>query len=687
MKKILSFTLLVLLTISYAQSQNQNYTTGTNIYTFNSIGTFQLTGLPVGSNIQVECYAGGGGGGGVWTSIYASTSTGGAGGGGYAKLNTFPSTGGSIEIIVGKGGLQGSGSIALQEAYDGQDGDLSAVYVSSISDTICKATGGKRSFHASAVNGTLFSPKKASSAFGNGGQGTIGDILQNGSNGTLGTTPSFFTGVGGDGGNGAGPLGGAGGLFANSAVANYGVDGSPYGGGGTGCADYEGNASTFKIGGSGASGGVIITILSITTEGITTQSPAVATFCAGDNITVPFTIFGTFNPANAFNLQLSDASGSFASPVVIGTINTTVSGNISGIIPVGTITGNGYRVRVDATNPAIIGIANVTDLTINSKPTSPTAAAQDFCGTETVASLIPTGIDISWYSTSGSITPLANSELLVTQEYFVSQITDGCESDKVTVKVTVAPIPTINAGVDQAICDGGSVILTATNPDGATISWNNGITDGVSFIPVIDSITYIITATKDGCTNSDSVLVSILENPLAIAPDTILSICQNETSIILNGSIGGAATTGQWIGGAGTWNNATDPQNATYTASMSDVIGWIELKLIAYGGSCTADTATTYIEIKDCTSGISQNEMQSTLKCYPNPAYSSFEISDDQLTTNYSHYVLVSMTGNVVQTGEIDSNHQKIDVLTLKKGFYLLQLTGKKSAVLKLEVR
>ena len=690
MKKILLVTLFILLTISHSNAQNQSYTIGTNTYTFNSVGTFQLTGLPAGANIQIECYGGGGGGGGAWTAHYASTSSGGAGGGGYSKLNTFSTTGAPLDIIVGNGGLKGTGNATLQVAYDGGNGNYSAVYAPNISDTICKATGGKGSLHVSASNGSTFSPATALGTGGVGGQGTIGDLLQNGTNGTTGAVANFLGNgdKGGDGGNGAGPSGGAGGLFANSVLANYGVAGSPYGGGGSGCADYEGSGgATYKMGGDGANGGVIITILSINTLDLTTQTPTLTTFCTGDTIVVPYTATGTFNGTNVFNLQLSDATGSFTSAVLIGTINSTVSGNINGIIPLGTIAGTGYRLRVDATDPSFVGTDNGTDLTIKAKPTAPVASTQDFCGNNTIANLIPSGTDTSWYSASTSSVPLINSEILITQQYYVTRTINGCESDKTPVQVNSNPIPTIDAGMDQIICDGTSATLTATNPDGATINWNNGITDGVSFIPVYDSITYTVTATKNGCTNSDSLLVSIAQNPIAMAVDTLPSICKKETSIMMYGSIGGAATAGTWIGGTGTWNNASNPQNATYTSSVTDPTGWIALKLITSGGSCPADTAICYIEIKDCILSIPQNEVENSLKFYPNPAYNSFEIEDDHLTINYSLYQLISMNGKIVQSGKIDSNHQKIDVQKLDKGFYLLQLTGEKSTVLKLEVR
>lgn len=74
---------------------------------------------------------------------------------------------------------------------------------------------------------------------------------------------------------------------------------------------------------------------------------------AGAPITVPFTLTGNYNGANTVTAQLSDASGSFASPVTLGTTTTTTSGSIAGTIPAGTASGTGYKVRVITSAPSL----------------------------------------------------------------------------------------------------------------------------------------------------------------------------------------------------------------------------------------------------------------------------------------------------------------------------------------------
>jgi hypothetical protein len=80
--------------------------------------------------------------------------------------------------------------------------------------------------------------------------------------------------------------------------------------------------------------------------------------------TVTFTTTGTFNAGNIFTAQLSDASGSFAAPLAIGSASNTSATPITCIIPGTTAAGTKYRIRVTASNPSTIGTDNGSDLTL-----------------------------------------------------------------------------------------------------------------------------------------------------------------------------------------------------------------------------------------------------------------------------------------------------------------------------------
>ena len=97
---------------------------------------------------------------------------------------------------------------------------------------------------------------------------------------------------------------------------------------------------------------------------ITTDSIAQA-YCPGQSISIPFQTGCTyFNNGNLFTAQISDRYGNFNNALNIGTISSSASGSISGIIPNGLPSGNNYKIRVVASDPVYNG-ANIS-IKINS---------------------------------------------------------------------------------------------------------------------------------------------------------------------------------------------------------------------------------------------------------------------------------------------------------------------------------
>lgn len=76
-------------------------------------------------------------------------------------------------------------------------------------------------------------------------------------------------------------------------------------------------------------------------------------YCGGTAISVPFSApAGQFMLGNMFTAQLSDSSGSFANPSIIGSTIGTNSGTINGNVPQGIPSGSNYRVRIVSSSPA-----------------------------------------------------------------------------------------------------------------------------------------------------------------------------------------------------------------------------------------------------------------------------------------------------------------------------------------------
>lgn len=130
--------------------------------------------------------------------------------------------------------------------------------------------------------------------------------------------------------------------------------------------------------------GLLFFSWNVFSQSITTSTITGSPFCAGASVNVPYTISGTFTAGNIFTAQLSDATGSFASPVAIGTLTSTNAGTINAAIPFTTASGTAYRIRVVSSNPATTGSNNGINLTINALTISaPVFAETSFCQGQT----------------------------------------------------------------------------------------------------------------------------------------------------------------------------------------------------------------------------------------------------------------------------------------------------------------
>ncbi len=88
-------------------------------------------------------------------------------------------------------------------------------------------------------------------------------------------------------------------------------------------------------------------------------------YCVGDNFQVHFKAYGNFESGNIFNLELSNATGSFANPTVIGSLTSSFGGTIVGTVPGSITSGTGYRVRVTSSLPQLISADNGNDITLD----------------------------------------------------------------------------------------------------------------------------------------------------------------------------------------------------------------------------------------------------------------------------------------------------------------------------------
>jgi uncharacterized delta-60 repeat protein len=268
----------------------------------------------------------------------------------------------------------------------------------------------------------------------------------------------------------------------------------------------------------------IAKILPINTT-ISNLSPT-GPYCAGQQVWVNFNAGnGCFNSGNIFTAQLSNNAGSFATPTNIGTFTGVGTGADSMLVTIPSgLSGTGYRIRIIASNPAVFGMDNGVDFTINSgnPPTVTSSTPNARCGTGTVSlSAVPSsGAQIRWFDVATGGTSLATGNnfttpsISVSTTYYAEAFSGSCTSARVAVLATVNPTPVIINTIAASRCGAGALTLFA-EADTGVVRWYSTATGGTILFtgttfttPVINSTTnYYAEGNLGTCNTTPRVLV------------------------------------------------------------------------------------------------------------------------------------------------------------------------------------
>lgn len=188
--------------------------------------------------------------------------------------------------------------------------------------------------------------------------------------------------------------------------------------------------------------------------------------------------------------------------------------------------------------------------------------------------------------------------------YLFVQSTNSCGSvNSDTMVITVNPIPSIDPIASVVEC--GSYILppiTGTNLSSNqayfTAPNGQGTVVAVGTEIVSNTILYAYDISTTGCFSESVLTISINTTPsVDIGPNQ--TICESNSPVQLNGSLGGAATAINWTtNGTGSFSN-TNAINPTYTLSPADILqGQITIKATTVSSpSCTDEVDSLLIII------------------------------------------------------------------------------------------
>jgi len=279
------------------------------------------------------------------------------------------------------------------------------------------------------------------------------------------------------------------------------------------------------------------------------------------------TVTATPNPICAGQSTTITASGP-ATGVTYQVYTAATGGTNLGTTPLVVTPGVTTTYHIETVNNSDPNCVSTTrtSVTVTVNP-SPTVTANASPSTSIcVGDLVTlTGGGATSYTWDNGVTNGVAFSPATTTTYIVIGTTSGCsDTAQITITVNAAPTVTANASPSNTICAGSSVTLTGS---GATsYTWNNGVTDGVAFVPAATT-TYTVIGNVGSC--ADTAQITITVNP---AP-TVTANASPSTTVCAGNPVtltGGGATSYTWDNGVTDGVAFTPTVTTTYTVTGTD---------------------------------------------------------------------------------------------------------------------
>jgi len=286
----------------------------------------------------------------------------------------------------------------------------------------------------------------------------------------------------------------------------------------------------------------------IPTPAIVLTSVSRKTVCLPDTLKVAYQKSGTYNAGNIFKVQLSNSSGSFSSPVVIGSFTSTGSGVISCPIPAGTPAGTKYRLRMLSTNPVVTGTTSTDSLIVKAAhpiPTITPSGAVSVCMGSTTNLTASNGFESYLWNTGKTTKQITVG---TAGSYLVNVVdSGGCTGTSAPVTVTIKKAPdsiktitgptsvTANqTGVTYAITSAAGVTYAWTVPSGSIITSGQGTASiQVAFGAASGNVT-VKGTNSCGTSNTKSIAVTVGAAVLAAKYSSVSSTETDELKLYPN---------------------------------------------------------------------------------------------------------------------------------------------------------
>lgn len=392
---------------------------------------------------------------------------------------------------------------------------------------------------------------------------------------------------------------------------------------------------------------------------------------ANDTIVVQALTADTFNVGNVFTFVMSDASGSFSSPLTIGALASRRGGTAKFVVPAGLTFGTNYRVRVSSSDPVMVADSTLGAISIDSLPTKPVITVQGdtvICAGNDLTLTASPAFAYRWSTGATTQSIVINNA----GTYTLTVLNSGqCESPVATKTITLAPglpAPTINVTTgSNTFCDGDSATLEG--PTGFTFyRWNNGATTRSIVVKRTGNynlrVGNALNCLSD--TSSSPVTVNVLPKP---AKPVITQVGRDSL----------LATAGaqryEWYRNGVRVNGVTTSllRNAT-TANY---------RVVAITGFCRSDSSDVFSFVL----GAARRLPSHLLTLAPNPTQDVVEISVSGVMASRVDAQVLDATGREVMVQEMAASDlgykTRIDIGAVPAGLYWVRVTAGNQMVVK----
>jgi len=292
---------------------------------------------------------------------------------------------------------------------------------------------------------------------------------------------------------------------------------------------------------------------------------------------------------------------------------------------------------------------------------NPTGSSQTFCEGVTVNDLIANGNNLQWYDNAVGGVALSPSELLISQNYYVTASNNACETDRTAIFVTVNNIPNAPSGdANQSFCSGA--LLSEVIVSGINILWYDASTGGNVVLissALVNNNSYFASQTVNGCESSNRLAVTTAINEVADISTTL------SANII---TANNANATYQWVDCDDNNTPISGATNQSFTATAN---GNYAVELTENG--CLA--MSVCVEVNSV--GINNSIASNLLSIFPNPTKEFLNIE----TNEVSQIKVLTILGEIVMVTQLNAGNNTIDVSSYPSGVYFIQVTNEDGSV------